>query len=83
MKVLKVVDQDNKPIVSIIFKSMCMVKLALQDTLYSPTQYLKIVDSSWNKTFHNDLHATGKISKIVFYMYYLLNNLIFIIIFMF
>jgi hypothetical protein len=61
VKVLKMVDGDDKNDMGYLYEAMDRAKLELQQSL--PTDYhkwWKIIDHRWDKTLHHDLHAAGE-----------------------
>lgn len=58
--VLKIVDQDKKPTMTVIYEALDRVKESIKDKL--PHGYKKFwdcIDARWDNTLHNDLHAAG------------------------
>ena len=60
LKVLRLVDGDEKSTMRFIYKAMDRAKLAIKrDCMYSQ-KYWKIIDNRWSFQLHTDLHAAGK-----------------------
>ena len=68
-KVLKLVDQDKKPILSIIYEAMDRAKLAIMASVKQWEKYWEVIDRRWDGQLHRHLHATGnkKIPYIFFF----------------
>lgn len=61
VKVLRMVDGDDKNDMGFLYEAMDRAKLELQSSL--PREYEKwwsIIDQRWDKTLHHDLHAAGE-----------------------
>ena len=57
VKVLKLVDQDKKPTLSIIYEAMDRAKLAIKASVKNWEKYLKVIDKRWLNQLHRHLHA--------------------------
>ncbi|MQL93026.1 hypothetical protein Taro_025666 [Colocasia esculenta] len=58
MKILRMVDGNDKNDIGYLYKAMDYAKLKLQKSL--PREYQKwwkIIDKKWDNTLHHDLHA--------------------------
>ncbi|XP_073034578.1 uncharacterized protein [Primulina eburnea] len=60
VKVLKLVDQDNKPTLSIIYEAMDRAKLCIQQSVKDWKLYWDVIDERWYNQLHQHLHAAGK-----------------------
>lgn len=60
LKVLRLVDGDDKPTMGFIYEAMERAKLAIQKNCRSYLEYWRIIDHRWNFQLHHDLHAAGK-----------------------
>ena len=58
VKVLRLVDGDDKPTMGFIYEAMERTKLAIDKTLRYSKRYEAIIDKRWN-FLHTDLHAAG------------------------
>ena len=69
VRVLKIVDQDKKPTLSVIYEAMDRVKMAIKGTVKSYKKYWDVIDERWYKQLHNDLHAAGNfINNLYFFI---------------
>lgn len=60
LKVLRLVDGDEKPTMGFIYEAMKRAKLAIRkDCRYYKT-YRKIIDERWNFQLHHDLHSASE-----------------------
>ncbi|XP_051143923.1 uncharacterized protein LOC127260255 [Andrographis paniculata] len=59
VKVLKVVDQDKKPTLPIIYEAMDRAKMAIKTAVKDFQQYWDIIDERWYNQLHQDLHAAA------------------------
>ncbi|KAG8635684.1 hypothetical protein MANES_16G054458v8 [Manihot esculenta] len=59
LKVLRLVDGDDKPTMGFIYEAMERAKLAIQKNCRSYLEYWRIIDHRWNFQLHHDLHAAG------------------------
>ena len=62
VKVLRLVDGDEKPTMGFIYEAMDRAKLAIERDCRFYKDYWKIIDNRWNFQLHHDLHAAGKYS---------------------
>ena len=60
VRVLKIVDQDKKPTLSIIYEAMDRAKLAIQNSVKNWKKYWAVIDKRWETQLHRHLHAAGK-----------------------
>ncbi|KAH1122170.1 hypothetical protein J1N35_005330, partial [Gossypium stocksii] len=58
VKVLRLVDSDEKPTNGFIYEAVDRAKLAIQQDCRYFTEYEKIIDNKWN-FMHSDLHLAG------------------------
>ena len=56
VRVLKIVDQDKKPIKSIIYEAMDRVKLAIKASNKNWKKYWDIINKRWEGQLHKYLH---------------------------
>ncbi|RVX12125.1 hypothetical protein CK203_010766 [Vitis vinifera] len=59
VKVLKLVDQDKKPTLSIIYEAMNITKLAIKASVKQWEKYWEVIDRRWEGQLHRHLHATA------------------------
>ncbi|XP_068643622.1 uncharacterized protein [Aristolochia californica] len=62
LRVLKMVNSDERPAMGYIFESMYRVKEAIKNELKSKAEYMlywNIIDSQWDSLIHRPLHAAG------------------------
>ncbi|XP_057962814.1 uncharacterized protein LOC131154213 isoform X1 [Malania oleifera] len=59
VKVLKLVDGDEKPTMGFIYEAIDRAKLAIQKDCRFYKDYWKIIDNRWSFQLHQDLHAAG------------------------
>ena len=64
MKVLRLVESDDRPTMGFIYEAMDRAKLSIQSNCTHYKEYWKLIDRRWNDQLHHGLHAAG---------YYLLN----------
>jgi len=58
--VLKIVDQDKKPTMAVIYETLDRAKEFIKDKLpHSYKKFWDCIDARWDNTLYNDLHATG------------------------
>ena len=69
VKVLKLVDQDKKLTLSIIYKAMDKAKLAIKASVMQWEKYWEFIDRMWEGQLHRHLHAAGNKK---FFIYFLL-----------
>ncbi|KAE8678416.1 hypothetical protein F3Y22_tig00111410pilonHSYRG00030 [Hibiscus syriacus] len=58
VKVLRLMDSDEKPTMSFIYEAVDRAKRAIQQDCRYFTEYEKIIDNRWN-FMHSDLHSAG------------------------
>ena len=59
VKVLKLVDQDKKPTLSIIYEAMDRAKLAIKASVKQWEKYWEVIDRRWEGQLHIHLHVAG------------------------
>ncbi|RVW32407.1 hypothetical protein CK203_109279 [Vitis vinifera] len=59
VKVLKLVDQDKKPTLSIIYEAMDRAKLAIKASVKQWEKYWEVIDKRWEGQLHRHLHAAA------------------------
>ena len=59
VKVLKLVDQDKKPTLSIIYETMDRAKLAIKALVKHWERYWEVIDIRWANQLHRHLHAAA------------------------
>ncbi|RVW13546.1 hypothetical protein CK203_101438 [Vitis vinifera] len=59
VKVLKLVDQDKKPTLSIIYEAMDRAKLAIKASVKQWEKYWEVIDRKWEGQLHRHLHAAA------------------------
>ncbi|XP_028055925.1 uncharacterized protein LOC114260062 [Camellia sinensis] len=59
LKVLRLVDGDEKPTMGFIYEAMDRAKLAIKQNCRYYIDYWKIIDNRWAFQLHTDLHAAG------------------------
>ncbi|RVW76001.1 hypothetical protein CK203_052802 [Vitis vinifera] len=59
VKVLKLVDQDKKPTLSIIYEAMDRAKLAIKASVKQWEKYWEVIDRRWEGQLHRHLHAAA------------------------
>ena len=69
VKVLKLVDQDKKPTLSIIYEAMGKVKLVIKASVKQWKKYWEVIDRRCEDQLHKHLHATDN-KKILYIFYY-------------
>ncbi|KZV16668.1 hypothetical protein F511_41897 [Dorcoceras hygrometricum] len=60
VKVLKLVDEDNKPTLSIIYEAMDRAKMSIKESVKDWQLYWDVIDDRWYNQLHQHLHAAGK-----------------------
>ena len=72
VKVLKLVDQDKKLILSIIYEAMDRAKLANKTLIKQWEKYWEVINRRWEGQLHRNLHVTSnkKILYIFFIIFY-------------
>ncbi|XP_040957906.1 uncharacterized protein [Gossypium hirsutum] len=64
VRVLRLVDSDEKPTMGFIYEAVDRAKRAIQQNCRYFTEYEKIIDNRWN-FMHSDLHSAGKIKYFI------------------
>ena len=59
VKVLRLVDGDDKPTMGFIYEAMDRAKQAIMENVRYHEKYIKIIDARWNDQLHHPLHAAG------------------------
>ncbi|CAL5329176.1 unnamed protein product [Camellia sinensis] len=59
VRVLRLVDGDEKPTMGFIYEAIDRAKLAIKRDCRYYTEYWKIIDTRWSFQLHQDLHAAG------------------------
>ncbi|XP_028060037.1 uncharacterized protein LOC114263653 [Camellia sinensis] len=59
VRVLRLVDGDEKPTMGFIYEAIDRAKLAIKRDCRYYTEYSKIIDTRWSFQLHQDLHAAG------------------------
>ncbi|XP_073023708.1 uncharacterized protein [Primulina eburnea] len=59
VKVLKLVDQDKKPTMSLIYEAMDRAKLAIKENNKDWQSYCDVIDNRWYNQLHQHLHAAA------------------------
>ena len=72
VKVLKLVDQDKKPTLSIIYEAMDRAKLAIKASVKHWERYWGVIDIRWENQLHRHLHAAGNTKNSLYSYYYLI-----------
>ena len=72
VKVLKLVDQDKKPTLSIIYKAMDRAKLVIKASVKHWERYWEVIDIRWANQLHRHLHITGNTKNSLYSYYYLI-----------
>ena len=70
VKVLKLVDQDKKPTLSIIYEAMDRAKLAIKASVKQWEKYWEVIDRRWEGQLHRHLHAAG--NKKILYIFFII-----------
>ena len=70
VKVLKLVDQDKKPTLSIIYEAMDIAKLAIKALVKQWEKYWEVIDRRWECQLHRHLHAAG--NKKILYIFFII-----------
>ena len=70
VKVLKLVDQDKKPTLSIIYEAMDRAKLAIKASVKQWEKYWEVIDRRWEGQLHRHLHVAG--NKKILYIFFIL-----------
>ncbi|RVW91561.1 hypothetical protein CK203_046150 [Vitis vinifera] len=65
VKVLKLVDQDKKPTLSIIYEAMDRAKLAIKASVKQWEKYWEVIDRRWEGQLHRHLHAAVGLKEII------------------
>ena len=61
IKVLRLVESDDRPTMRFIYEAMVRAKLAIQSECNYYKEYWSIIDRRWNQQLHHDLHAAGNL----------------------
>ena len=69
VKVLKTIDQDNKPTLPIIYEAMDRAKMAIQKSVKSWKTIWEVIDNRWYNQLHRDLHAAGNLKYYIQFKY--------------
>ena len=69
VKVLKLVDQDKKPTLSIIYEAMDRAKLAIKASVKQWEKYWEVIDRRWEGQLHRHLHAAS--NKKILYIFFI------------
>ena len=72
VKVLKLVYQDKKPTLSIIYEAMDRAKLAIKASVKHYERYWEVIDIRWVNQLHRNLHAGGNSKNSLYGYYYLI-----------
>ena len=72
VKVLKLVDQDKKPTLSIIYEAMDRAKLAIKALVKHWERYWEVIDIRWANQLHRHLHAACNTKNSLYSYYYLI-----------
>ena len=72
VKVLKLVDQDKKPTLSIIYEAMDRAKLAIKASVKHWERYWEVIDIRWAKQLHRHLHVAGNTKNSLYSYYYVI-----------
>ncbi|KAL7191367.1 hypothetical protein ACSBR2_023442 [Camellia fascicularis] len=59
VRVLRLVDGDEKPTMGFIYEAIDRAKLAIKRDCRYYTEYWKIIDTRWSFQLHQDLHVAG------------------------
>ena len=70
VKILKLVDQDKKSIVSIIYEAMDRAKLAIKASVKQWEKYWEVIDRKWEGQLHSHLHAAS--NKKIIYIFFII-----------
>ncbi|RVW66251.1 hypothetical protein CK203_066386 [Vitis vinifera] len=65
VKVLKLVDQDKKPTLSIIYEAMDRAKLAIKASIKQWEKYWEVIDRRWEGQLHRHLHAAVGLKEVI------------------
>ena len=60
IKVLRLVDGDDKPTMGFLHEAMERSKLTIQADCRYYKKYWKIIDDRWGRQLKHDLHSAGK-----------------------
>ncbi|RVX02302.1 hypothetical protein CK203_028397 [Vitis vinifera] len=60
IKVLKLIDQDKKPTLSIIYEAMDRANLAIKAYVKQWEKYWEVIDRRWEGQLHKHLHTTDE-----------------------
>ena len=70
VKVLKLVDQDKKSTLSIIYEAIDGAKLAIKASIKQWEKYWEVIDRRWEGQLHRHLHAAG--NKKILYIFFII-----------
>ena len=70
IKVLKLVDQDKKLTLSIIYKAMDKAKLVIKASVMQWEEYWEFIDRRWEGQLHRHLHVAG--NKKILYIFFII-----------
>ena len=70
VKVLKLVDQDKKPTLSIIYEAMNRAKLVIKASVKQWEKDWEVIDRRWEGQLHRDLYAVS--NKKILYMFFII-----------
>ncbi|KAL7187495.1 hypothetical protein ACSBR1_037554 [Camellia fascicularis] len=76
VRVLRLVDGDEKPTMGFIYEAIDRAKLAIKRDCRYYTKHWKIIDTRWSFQLHQDLNAVGKCYDFNYKMYIYLQLLI-------
>ncbi|RVW22577.1 hypothetical protein CK203_098976 [Vitis vinifera] len=65
VKVLKLVDQDKNPTLSIIYEAMDRAKLAIKASVKQWEKYWEVIDHRWEGQLHRHLHAAVGLKEVI------------------
>ena len=72
VKVLKLVDQDKKLTMSIIYEAMDRAKLAIKASVKHWKRYWEVIDIRWANQLHRHFHVAGNTKNSLCNYYYLI-----------
>ena len=67
IKVLKLVDQDKKPTLSIIYETMDEVKLTIKTSMKN----WEVIDKMWSNQLHRHLHVVGNKKNLIYFLLFI------------
>ncbi|KAL6345486.1 hypothetical protein AAG906_017207 [Vitis piasezkii] len=65
VKVLKLVDQDKKPTLSIIYEAMDRAKLVIKASVNQWEKYWELIDRRWEGQLHKHLHIAVRLKEVI------------------